>query len=123
MPDADDGVQESSEEFEELLRSQNLSEIQEEVENLNFLLLKLREKLHKAQVSGRRAGSQTGGHDGMVAEEVGRPMALVFVWWLLSAGSHDGRVGGAELPPRAAEGRGCHGEAHGEGREVREGRR
>lgn len=68
MPDAGDGVQESSEEFEELLRSQNLSEIQEEVENLNFLLLKLREKLHKAQVSGRRAGSQTGRHDGMVAE-------------------------------------------------------
>jgi hypothetical protein len=42
--------QDSSDDLEELLRSDNLSEIQEEVENLNFLILKLREKLSKSQV-------------------------------------------------------------------------
>lgn len=42
--------QDSSDDLEELLRSDKLSEIQEEVENLNFLILKLREKLSKSQV-------------------------------------------------------------------------
>ena len=61
---------ESNSEFEEILRS-DLGEIQAEVENLNFLILKLREKLQRAQIDKMMAESELRTLNAAAARDIG----------------------------------------------------